>query len=315
MDKIEIAVRFEGGSGDCLLANRFVAAIKEKYPNSEITAYIDSEGKTFQKEILQLLYGSLYKSIEIIPHKKYKEFWVDCQFGTDNYKGALENVPDSVSEIFSTYDKFYDLHIDSLKWIDYDFDWLRYFRFFPRPDVEFANSRGDYVLFHLISSSSVGHRLEDWYIARLITEVAKNHKCVIISTEDTNKFYDGVANLPNVEIFNGPAEDVCGLISNAKFMISTDSGFRYVAYGYGVPTVTFSANCKTPYSPAPSHMIRWLIFPETCYPLNYDAKDIADICNKIVSGERGYILAPYLQDFNLQAVKRIYTINQDKTRK
>ena len=45
-----IAVRLEGGLGDCLLGNRFTVAIKEKYPNADITAYIDNEGKTFQKE-------------------------------------------------------------------------------------------------------------------------------------------------------------------------------------------------------------------------------------------------------------------------
>ena len=39
---MNIAVRLEGGLGDVLCANRFVFAIKEKYPKAEITAYIDS---------------------------------------------------------------------------------------------------------------------------------------------------------------------------------------------------------------------------------------------------------------------------------
>ena len=95
---MNISVRLEGGLGDCLLGNRFVSAIKEKYPDSDITAYIDSEGKTFQKEGLEILYPSMYKKINIIQNKKYKEFWVDCQFGTDNYYGALENVPDNIRQ-------------------------------------------------------------------------------------------------------------------------------------------------------------------------------------------------------------------------
>ena len=53
---MEIAVRLEGGLGDCLLGNRFVSAIKEKYTDANVTAYIDSEGKTFQKECLDTLY-------------------------------------------------------------------------------------------------------------------------------------------------------------------------------------------------------------------------------------------------------------------
>jgi hypothetical protein len=309
---VNIAVRLEGGLGDCLLGNRFVPAIKEKYKESVITAYIDSEGKTFQKEALEVLYPSMYKNINIIQKKKYKPFWVDCQFGTDNYFGGLENVPDNIQEEFKTYDKFYDLHIDSLKWIDMDFDWLRYYRFFPKPELTIENTKGDYIVFHLISSTSVGHRLEDWYIERLVKEIAQNHKVYLISTPDTNHFYNNVKDLDNVNLFNGSIKEVCELISNAKFMLSTDSGFRYIAYGYGIPTLTYSKHSHHPHNSIPSHQIRWLMYPETCFPLNYDCVKVIDIINKIMK-YKGYILLPYLQDFDSQAVRRIYTINQEKS--
>lgn len=311
---MKIAVRLEGGAGDCLLGNRFVAAIKEKYPNSKITAYIDSEGKTFQKEILEHLYGSLYEEIKIIPSKKYKNFWVDCQFGQDNYYGALENVPDDIIQEMQSYDKFYDLHIDSMKWVDYDFDWLRYYRFFPKPERLADNQFGKYVVFHLISSTSVGHRLEEWYIDKLISEIAKNHKCLIISTPDTNQFYDCVKDKNNIQIFNGSIQEVCSVIGNAQAMVSTDSGFRYVAYGYGVPTLTFSKHSHAAFSSIPSHQLRWLMFPETCFPLHHDAIMIGSIINKIASGQRGYILAPYMTDFDNQAIRRKYTINKELTK-
>ena len=68
---MNISVRLEGGLGDCLLGNRFANAIKEKHPDSKITAYIDREGKTFQKECLSILYPSFYKDIKIIQSKKY----------------------------------------------------------------------------------------------------------------------------------------------------------------------------------------------------------------------------------------------------
>lgn len=309
---MNIAVRLEGGLGDCLLGNRFVTAIKEKYKEASITAYIDSEGKTFQKEAISILYPSMYKNINIIQKKKYKPFWVDCQFGTDNYYGALENVPDNIQEEFKSYDKFYDLHIDSLKWTQMDFDWLRYYRFFPKPELNIENTEGEYIVFHLISSTSVGHRLEDWYIERLVKEAALKHKVYLISTEDTNHFYDSVKDIQNVHLFNGSIKEVCELISNAKLMLSTDSGFRYIAYGYGIPTLTYSKQSAQPFSSIPSHQIRWLMFPETCFPLNYDATHIADIINKIIE-DKGYILLPYLKDFNAQAVKRIYTINKEKS--
>jgi ADP-heptose:LPS heptosyltransferase len=309
---MNISVRLEGGLGDCLLGNRFVAAIKDKYKNAEVTAYIDSEGKTFQKEGLEILYPSMYKEIKIIPNKKYKQFWVNCQFGSDNYYGALENVPDSIVNEMESYDKFYDLHIDSLKWTNYDFDWLKYFKFFPKPELNVANNFGDYIVLHLISSTSVGHRLEDWYIENIIKETAKTHKIYIISTADTNHYYDNVKNIDNVTIANGSMKDMCELISNAKFMLSTDSGFRYIAYGYGIPTITFSKHSVQPFSSIPSHQIRWLMFPETCFPLHFDYKFICSLINKIIIN-KAQILLPYLDDFNTQVIKRVYTIDYQKS--
>jgi len=309
---MNISVRLEGGLGDCLLGNRFANAIKEKYPNSQITAYIDSEGKTFQKECLSILYPSFYKDIKIIQSKKHKEFWIDCQFGVDNYYGALENVPDDIREEMTSYDKFYDLHIDSLKWIDYDFDWLRYYKFFPKPELKVENKIGDYCVFHLVSSSSSGHRLNEDYIYKLIESVSKVSRIEIISTPDTNHFYNRAKLLPDVNIFNGSVKEACELISNAKLMVATDSGFRYIAYGYGIPTYTFSSQSPAAFWSIPSHQIRWLMFSETCFPLNHDINLVSTVIKNTLKN-KGYILAPYLTDFNNQAVKRIYTINQTKS--
>lgn len=311
---MNISVRLEGGLGDILCANRFIPAIKEKYRGAKVTAYIDSEGKTFQKEALETLYPSMYEKVEVIQEKKYKEFWVDCQFGLDNYYGALENVPDKVRSEMNSFDKFYDLHIDSLKWTDYDFDWLRYYRFFPRPEFEPKNEKGDYVVFHLMSSTSfaVGHKLEEWYIERLVSAVEKNHKVYLISTPETNHFYEKLKELKNVTIFNGSIKEVCELISNAKLMLSTDSGFRFIAYGYGIPTLTFSKHSTEPFSSIPTHQIRWLMFQDTCFPLNYNSNLIVMLIENIMEN-KGSILLPYLQDFNLQTIKRTYTINQERS--
>jgi hypothetical protein len=55
------------------------------------------------------------------------------------------------------------------------------------------------------------------------------------------------------------------------------------------------------------------MFSETCFPLNWDASGINTIANNILKKDKGYILAPYLKDFELQAVKRNYSINTEKT--
>jgi ADP-heptose:LPS heptosyltransferase len=307
---MNIAVRLEGGAGDCLLGNRFVAAIREKYPNAEITAWTDTEGKTFQKEILELGYKRFYKEIHVIQSKKEKEFWVLTQFGKDNYYGALENVPDDVLTEMQSYDKFYDLHIDSLKWTNYDFDWLRYFYWFPRPETPIAEGLPElperYIVTHLVSSSSVGHRLEPWYIERLITKLAAILPVVILSTPETNHFYDFAKGNPDVIILNTEVKNLFKVIENAELMLATDSGLRYLAYGYSVPVLTFSAHSHTPHQTIPSHRIRWLMFPDQCFPLNFDSTHVIDCARRILI-DKGYALLPWIQDFDNQLVRRKWT--------
>lgn len=312
---MNICVRLEGGLGDHLLGNRFVPAILDKYPSAKITAYSDTEGNTFQKEGVLCAYGHLYEDFKIIQNKKYKEFWVDCQFGEDNYYGALENVPNDIVDEMRSFDKFYDLHIDSLKWMRHDYDWLRYFYFFPKPKIseQFKDTLPEeYIVLHLASETSVGHRLEQWYINRLVKELENMLPCVIISTTKTNHFYEDCLS-DNVTLVNTSVSEAFDIITKSKLMISTDSGFRYLAYGAGVPTLTFSSSSDGPHQVMPSHQIRWLPSPPHTFPLNFDAIYVSKIAERIL-GDKGYALLPYITDIDSQLVRRKYTINQKKTK-
>ena len=311
---MNISVRLEGGLGDHLLGNRFVPAILEKYPDAKVTAYSDTEGNTFQKEGILSAYSHLYKEVKVIQSKKYKEFWVDCQFGEDNYLGALENVPDDVREEMESYDKFYDLHIDSLKWMNHDYDWLRYFYFFPKPQITEKYEEDlfeNYIVLHLVSETSVGHRLEEWYIERLIDSLSINYPCVVISTPKTNKIFNKSLN-NNVKIVNTSVSKVFDIISKASLMVSTDSGFRCLAFGLGVPVLSFSSHAFEPHQVIPSHRVRWLPYPDQCFPLNYDCIYVANAAKRIME-DKGYSLLPYITDIETQLVRRKYTINEEKT--
>lgn len=308
---MKISVRLEGGLGDHLLGNRFVPAILDKYPNAKITAYSDTEGNTFQKEGVLSAYDYLYDEFKVIENKKYKPFWVDCQFGEDNYLGALENVPDIVREEMESYDKFYDLHIDSLKWMQHDYDWLRYFYTFPKPQISKVYSEKlyqNYTVFHLMSETSVGHRLEKWYMHRLIEEVSKESPCVIISTKKTNKYFEEILS-DDIKLINTGVPEVFDIISRADLVISTDSGFRCLAYGAGVPVLMFSSQSPAPHQVIPSHRIRWLLYPEQCFPLNFDCVYVANAAKRILK-DKGYALLPYISDLDKELVRRKYTINE-----
>ena len=114
-------------------------------------------------------------------------------------------------------------------------------------------------------------------------------------------------------MINASVSEVFDIITKAKLMISTDSGFRYLAYGAGVPTLTFSSSADAPHQVMPSHQIRWLPSPPHTFPLNFDAIYISRIAKRILE-DKGYALLPYVTDIDTQLVRRKYSINQEKTR-
>jgi ADP-heptose:LPS heptosyltransferase len=313
---MKISVRLEGGLGDHLLSNRFIPAILEEYPNAKVTAFSDTEGNSFQKECIEILYPHFYEDIKIIPHKKYKEFWVDCQFGEDNYYGALENLPDEYLQEMQSYDKFYDLHVDSLKWLDYDFDWYRYFKFFPAPAIKKDKNKDPYIIFQLHTSRSgvknTNHYLEPWYVNKLIHTLRREHKCKIIATPELLDEYKELQGCENVEIVIGKIEDIIEEIKDASLFVGIDSGFRFIGYSFGVPAILYGIWYKRPYWCVPFHQIRWSFYPEQCFPLHHDYKEITSLAFKIMSN-KAISVYPYIQDFDTEMVRRKWTINEEKS--
>ena len=105
MNQLKIGVKLEGGLGDCLLANRFIPAIRDFHKNSKITCFFDNNrSETFQLEVLKKFYPSFYDEFHLID-----------QFDKNNF------------------DYFYNLHIDKMEWTKYEFDWLSRFYYFPKP--------------------------------------------------------------------------------------------------------------------------------------------------------------------------------------
>jgi ADP-heptose:LPS heptosyltransferase len=224
--------------------------------------------------------------------------------------------------MIQNHDLFFDYHIDSLKWLDYPFNWSKYFTKFPNPEINPINDKGDYIVLHLISSTSLEHRMESWYINNLIQRLQKqlNEKKIkiyIISTPEINQIYNASKNLENVFIFNGNIKEVCDLIVNAKGMISTDSGFRFIAYGCNIPTISFSKQCSSPGQIPISHILRWNPYPQTMIPLNYDSGYVTKLFNKILDNPL-YLMYPELCncDENLLSqvlIKRNYKVNLEKS--
>lgn len=237
MVKTNVLVRVEGGLGDCLLSNRFIPAIREHHSDCHITfAFDNSRGETYQLDVLKHFYSTI--------SDRYC-FW-----------GEVDK---------NDYDFFYDLHIDGMKWTTYNFDWLSRFYCFPKTFKKY--DKQDHVCLHLTHASHdpVKHLRKD-YITNIVNslyEVEKN--LLVICTNEEIDCYDDVSS--KVDIFCGPIIDVCEKVLTAKAFITIDSGFKYMAYANGVPTIETADYYVQVGVTRPMIKARWLPFQERGLPL------------------------------------------------
>jgi ADP-heptose:LPS heptosyltransferase len=268
---MKIAVRMEGGLGDHLCANRFVAAILDKYPKADVTAYSDTEGQTFQREALVSLYPDFYKEVKVIPERKYKKMIIKSVLGTENFPPLLSNIPDEYLSEMKSADKFYDLHIDSfpMEYKNYDFEWLRYFHFFPKPTVDLKSPVSeDSIVFHLDSAASSDiNDLSSKHCENLVAPLAKHARCLLIAKDPSSEFYSWTRDHAGVELISGTIKSIADYVSGAKLFVGIDSGFKFLAHALDVPALVLSRSSLQPNSCINSFHVRWLMWPNICYPL------------------------------------------------
>jgi len=272
MTQSKILVRGEGGLGDCLLANRFIPAIKEKHPNSEITFALDNDrGETFQLDVLSHFYPDM----------------------SDNYSFFSDHNPDD-------FDYFYDLHIDKMLWTTYDFDWLSRFYYFPKPKVKIEKQ--DYVCLHLTHNKWPPKNLPKYYIEQLVEAVKKVNPSVkaICTESEINSFSNC---LDKDEIVCADIVTACKTVAAAKAFITIDSGFKHIAYAYGVPTIETADYYIEVGQVHPMIKARWLPFNERGVPLLYNV-DFFKIALRNIFNNKISSIFPFHKDsketFNLQ---------------
>ena len=280
---MKINVRLEGGLGDHLLGNRFIPAILDKYPNAEIKLFSDTENNSRSLEFLLKCFPNFYKrGGEVIKERKNKEFIINSKFGSENWPAHLLNQKDEVfKNMINDCDKFYDLHIDGLKWIHEDFDWLRYYYFFSKPKFKIAEKyKFKYILAHLYSRPDSSHSLDKEYVINLILKLSEKQKVVILIEEKYKDYYINLFNNDNVIIdTSGDLIEVFSLAANCSAFIGIDSGIRYMPYHFGKPTFVFSNSCEKYGEIMPSHLIRWLLFPKNILPMHTDANAVCNLLN------------------------------------
>tara|TARA_R110000824_G_scaffold13284_2_gene57992 strand:- start:102 stop:1049 length:948 start_codon:yes stop_codon:yes gene_type:complete len=298
-------VRIEGGLGDHFAANRFIPAIKEKNPGCTIDLFSDTEGKTQQSDILKRMWPSHFDKVHILEKKKYKNFKIkSSNFPEEDHKGNIKNVPDDQYEkMTNDYDKFYDLHIDSLEWLNHDYDWFKYFNIFPKPETSGRMAADtcyfpdDFILAHLYARDDADSNMESWYISKLLKNITQEFDVVILYDEKSEHQYKDLMNEGNerLHFMNESLVDIFDISSRCSAMFGIDSGIRYIPYHYGKPVFTFSKYCKQYGVVQYSYLIRWLFNDRYVFPLHYEVTSAGQILKNCLRNP-AYRLYPHLLD-------------------
>jgi hypothetical protein len=294
-DKLKIAIRLEGGLGDHLLGNRFVHAIKEKYPTNELHIFSDTENNPNSINVLQSLFPSVYKNITVLGKRKSPHYKINSIFGEEVYPAHINNLPEDFLQEMKSYDEFYDLHIDGLKWTKYDFDWLRYYYFFPAPEIKLTSPYKDlYIMAHLYARPNSPYNLDQKYVVSLLKSLAFKNKVVIVTMEEHKNYYQEIFNVENIKIdCSNDILDIFRIASGCDVFIGIDSGIRYIPYHFGKPVFVFSKYCPQYGTVAYSHLIRWLIFEKNVLPLHANIEDVNLMITNVIKN-KCFTLYPYL---------------------
>lgn len=291
---MKILTRFEGGLGDCLLANRFLHAIKEKYPYDNIRVLFDTDNNPKQEKVMCELWPNLYQDTKTLSNRKDKNFKFQTMLGEETYPAHLNNMPDEFNEELKNCDKFYDLHIDGLKWLNYDFDWLRYYYYFPRPYQQVCNPHNydlpnKFILMHMFARPDSPYNLERQYTYELISKLKETIPVVVICNKEYFDHYDGL----DIKLIDPSFTECFDVASKCEMFIGMDSGIRYIPYHYSKPTFVFSNFCRKYGQVHPAQLIRWLIFEKNVLPFNCSIDNISLLINNVLDN-KAYCLFPHI---------------------
>jgi ADP-heptose:LPS heptosyltransferase len=243
------------------------------------------------------LYPSIYVECTVVKNRIYKNYKITSLFGEEVYPAHINNLPKEILNQIKMYDKFYDLHIDSLKWLKYDFDWLRYYYFFPKPEIFLKSPYKDgYIMAHLYSRPDSPYNLEQWYVILLIKKLSESNRVIVITTTEHKNYYKEIFNINNVTIdCSDNILEVFKIASGCSCFIGIDSGIRYIPYHFGKPTFVFSKYCSEYGQVAHSHLIRWLIFEKNVFPMHSNIEMVNKIINNVIKNS-SYALYPNISN-------------------
>ena len=283
-----ILIRFEGGIGDCLLGNRFLLAVKEKYPNSNIKVAFDTGTNTKQENLMKYLWPSVYTDTYTIGEKLNTSFIAKNLDGNYvNYVNHPDNLPEKFKDDIAQSDLFFDLHIASLKFLKYDIPWMKYYWFFPKPEVikPYSGKLPEkFIMVHLYPRPDSFHSLDRDLSISMINELKTILPVVVICNKENFEWYSGCSEY----IIDPSIEEMFDIASKCELFIGADSSIRYIPLHFGKPSIVLSKHCYEPFTIQKiniGHFFRWSLYRNMTLPANLDPNSLKIIASNVVKNK------------------------------
>lgn len=265
---MKINVLVEGGVGDLILATRFIAAVRDKYPDGHISVFVNNENNEKFNSFIDKHWGYLWNEFHPNVERASKDFKIFSQFGAEVYNGAFENITAEWRKKITDADKWYNFHLDSLKFLEYtDIPWMKYMRHVPTPrNLEpVAPLKPKTVVLNLFARAGHFSGIPKETSDAVISGLRDSNEVLIIAPneEARDTFYDQHKDIVRV----ADLSETLSLISQSSLGLSLDSGLRCMFYAFGKGCYTLCKLSNRPFEVPRSHVTRWYMWPEHILPV------------------------------------------------
>lgn len=304
---MKISCIIGGGVGDMILSMRFVAAVREKYPNSHITIYANDKDIFSHSDFIRNHWSYLFDEMKPIKMKS-KTFQIRSQFGEENYPEAYSNIDDKIRSEIESGDKVYNLIPDALHYLEYnDIPWMKYTRCIPEPkfDCDQNSTNNGQVVLNLYAReghpSYISKERAEW----IISEIIKDNQVKVIapSEEVKNSFYEKLKEHTVVATL----DECLPIIKNCALGVSLDSGMRCIFHAFSKTCYTLTCNTTKYFEPPPSHFLRWYPWSENVIPLDAHPLSISNLVKNAIKCPANQLF-PHInpEEMNRVILRRIY---------
>lgn len=304
---MKINILIEGGIGDLILAMRFVQAVREEYLDAYLQIFINNDNNKIFNSFIQKHWGYLWNEVKTVSRVS-SNYIIQSQFGKEVYNAALSNIdPEQLKDLYNC-GKFYNFHLDSLKFLEYsDIPWQKYLKCVPPPkNVDSAPLKyHKKVVLNLYARQNHFSYIPKEKANIIISSLRDKYDLLILApTEDAvDEFY---SEHRDITVATDLSESLA-IIKTSLLGLSIDSGLRCMFYAFGKACYTMCGLCTTPFQIPISHSIRWYPWKEHLIPVQSSSEFITNLIGNSLKNSACQVYSEYhSDDIDNALIKRKY---------